>query len=218
MRNYLTDEEKIQEGRLTVMNLGDPEIQELAAHRGLGPQTVDEGDRLLVQAEMAYQQNSDAEKAQVNATDAANKKLDQVEGKFSEIRSLLSEAFREDDVAKRNLGLDVAQERKTAKVILQVKSLYDTLLSRSDLLKIAGDKVGITKQEIQESRQTLDELIQAEADQQKAIGENQHLTQMKNQAVEELRDFTRSVRNIARVALKNYPQLLEKLGVVVRSS
>jgi hypothetical protein len=48
-------------------------------------------------------------------------------------------------------------------------------------------------------------------------GQAQEATRLRNEKLDELNDYTTELKAIAELALEGQPQLLEKLGIVVRS-
>ena len=123
---------------------------------------------------------------------------------------------------KRNSGvatqLDLAGTRK--------KSLSGWMAQANQFYKNAlGDKAilaelkefGITEQKLRAGLAELAVIEQANLVQEKEKGEAQAATQKRDAALDELQDWLSDYLAIAKVALEDDPQLLEGLGILVRS-
>jgi hypothetical protein len=83
------------------------------------------------------------------------------------------------------------------------------------LSKLSG--YGVTPEKLQAGQQMADEAEAANAAREKEKGEAQQATKDRDEAVEIMDDWMSDFRKIARIALADKPQLLEKLGILERS-
>ncbi len=217
MKSYLSDEEKIQKSRIAITNAAGDEIQEYLSTRGMSMDKIDSARLLLENAERLFQEHIDLKAAKVNATGLAVVHQDNTRKKFAEHRELLKVCFAGDKAARRELGLNRKVATTTGKFIAQFQSIYQTLQNRTELMSRASVEVGLTSEEVQDCLTMAEELKTLESRQAVADGESQNKTEEKNAAIAELWDFRQALIRIAKIALAEKPQLLEKLGQVARS-
>lgn len=94
--------------------------------------------------------------------------------------------------------------------------MYDNMIKNDQALALLAN-MGITAEALQQRKDELDALEQLASLRKIEEGEAQQATKTRDAKMEELKDFFRDLIAIAKIALKSKPQLLEKLGVVVRS-
>ncbi len=111
------------------------------------------------------------------------------------------------------LGLPKRQPRKTADFITASYTVFDNLLET----KLLAD-FGYTPDKIAAERAKIEAYEQADQAQAEAIGTKEQGTQDLDAAFNELNKWVTTYLRVAEVALAKKPQLLEKLGVKVRSS
>ena len=110
------------------------------------------------------------------------------------------------------LGLPARQPRTAATFITAVYTVFDNLLTTGALAEY-----GYTPDKIAVERAKIAAYEQADLAQTEAIGTKEQSTQDLEAAFTELTDWTTTFVSVAKVALRPKPQLLEKLGIKVRS-
>ncbi|MGD1891419.1 MAG: hypothetical protein ACFB15_12610 [Cyclobacteriaceae bacterium] len=118
--------------------------------------------------------------------------------------------FEEDSVAWEKLQLDGKRQRTIAGIQWQAKMFYTHLLD--DYVEAVA-LLGLSKKEIQESIKLLDNLVSLQSLQEQAKKRSQTLTQMKNEALENLVVWWRRFTKSAQLALESQPQYLETLNL-----
>jgi len=111
------------------------------------------------------------------------------------------------------LGLPARQPRTTAAFITAAYTVFDNLLDT----KLLAD-FGYTPDKIAAERAKIEAYEQADLAQAEAIGAKEQGTQELDVAFNELNTWVTTYVRVAKVALAKKPQLLEKLGIKVRSS
>jgi hypothetical protein len=118
---------------------------------------------------------------------------------------------------KEKLNLYGRKKRTIAGYLEQVRALYDTLLQEPTILEKLV-KFNITGETIQVKLKEIDELEQSYRLFEKANKSSQDATDIRNKDFEKLRDWIRIFQNACRIALRERPQLLENVGILVRST
>ncbi|MBI5566970.1 MAG: hypothetical protein HY870_18880 [Chloroflexi bacterium] len=111
------------------------------------------------------------------------------------------------------LGLPSRQPRKTADFITTAYTVFDNLLETEALADF-----GYTSEKIAAERAKIEAYEQADLAQAEAIGAKEQGTQDLEATFVELNTWVTTYVRVAKVALAKKPQLLEKLGIKVRSS
>ena len=93
--------------------------------------------------------------------------------------------------------------------------LYDSISKNQKALELLL-RYGTTVEVLQLRMDELNGLEQLKNQRSIEKGEAQQATKDRNEKMEELKDYCRDLEAIARIALKEKPQLLEKLGILVR--
>jgi hypothetical protein len=123
-------------------------------------------------------------------------------------------AKRELTPAERaELGLPARQPRTTAGFIQTGYTVFDNLAKTEALVEY-----GYTAEKIAAERAKIEAYEQADQAQAEAKGTKEQGTQEQEAALVELNKWVGTYTTVAKSALRNKPQLLEKLGIKVRSS
>jgi hypothetical protein len=99
----------------------------------------------------------------------------------------------------------------------QAVSFYANILKDPELLA-AMAKFGYPEEKLQEEYEMVKEVIEKQLQQKKEKGESEQATRFRDQKLDELADFVSDLRGIAKVALADTPDYLEKLGILARST
>lgn len=78
-------------------------------------------------------------------------------------------------------------------------------------------KYNVTPESLLEGQKLVAELEASRASYLKEKGESQNTTDLKDEAFRKLNSWMSDFKSIARIALEDQPQLLEALGIFVRS-
>lgn len=125
-------------------------------------------------------------------------------------------AFENDRSANQLLRLTGRRNRVFAVWLDQLRAFYSNVLQNSDLL--AGfAKFNISREQIEEVLGELRVVEEAWYSYENEKGNAQDATQARDAAFIALKKWMKDVRPIAKIAVAGQPQLLEKLGILVRS-
>lgn len=111
------------------------------------------------------------------------------------------------------IGLDRPMPRTTAPFLVEAFKLFDNASLKAELVDF-----GYHSKRLASERAKIVGYEQTYHEYQRAKGAAQHATQHQNSALETMKDWITQYLRIARAALRDQPQLLEKLGILVRSS
>ncbi len=99
----------------------------------------------------------------------------------------------------------------------QAVSFYANILSDPQLLE-AMARYGYPEDKLKEEYEMVKQVIEKELQQKKEKGESEQATRTRDQKLDELAVFISEMRGIAKVALADTPDYLEKLGILARSA
>lgn len=99
----------------------------------------------------------------------------------------------------------------------QAVSFYANILDDPQLME-AMAKYGYPEEKLKEEYEMVKEVIAKQLQQKKEKGESEQATRFRDQKLDELADFVSDLRGIAKVALADTPDYLEKLGILARSA
>ncbi|MBI9070529.1 MAG: hypothetical protein JEY94_02965 [Melioribacteraceae bacterium] len=100
--------------------------------------------------------------------------------------------------------------------LCQANSLYNNLLTYNDL-KLGLTRFGITDEKLNSGKALIDALSKATEVQSKEKGDAQAATKLRDEKVDEMGEMLYELRAVARIALEDQPQWLEKLGIFQKS-
>lgn len=175
-----------------------------------------EGARLLEAVQRLHQHQRAEYGDQFAATDALARAIEKTNRQYRRHVGLARVAFRDNPGAQQELGLLGERKRAYTKWRDQTMSFYDNLLADAALLAEMG-RFGVEKEEVEAARRAVDDVVRANADQEREIGEAQRATEHRDEALDALAEWMSMSKALAHVLLADDPQQLEKLGIVAPS-
>lgn len=162
----------------------------------------------------SFKQQEDNESIQARAD--FDVKVNSMTEKYASHRRKAKVAFRKDEVTLKQLGLVGTYSRAYVKWIVTMKTFYNGVLSNpAHLAKLLVFK--ITEEEISACITEINALETTRALYLKEVGESQEATKKKDKALAEFEDWMSDFYAVAKIAMEDQPQLLESLGMFVRS-
>ena len=141
---------------------------------------------------------------------------DDVEINLNRTLKLVRVLSRNDSDLQNRLGLQNGRVSAIESWIESSIDFYNRLLNEAEFLnKIT--RFNVTADRLNEEKSALENLKQLRNQVVIEKGQAQEATRLRNEKLDELDDFTTELKVIAEIALEGQPQLLEKLGIVVRS-
>lgn len=189
-----------------------PGVQEKLSKYSFNARRMQEGNALVTQAVLLHNAKHDiyGEKQEVSSQlNAQEKEARQLFRKHVDTVRL---AFREDEVTLAKFRVSSISRKKDAWQ-LQASYFYTKAILHADVL--AGYQ--LSQEELAQNQASVEALIAIRNRRLQKKGEAEEATQQRNKVMKELNAWMKEFRTIARLALKDSPQLLEALGIKVPS-
>lgn len=125
-------------------------------------------------------------------------------------------AFRKNIKAEYATILHGIRKQSLSAWLAQAQLFYTNILGDSELMDALSD-YGYTPEKLKEEAALIEAVMEKHAEQQRMIGEAQITTAARDEKIAELAKRISDLKAVARVALTDNPQQLEKLGIVVKA-
>lgn len=126
-------------------------------------------------------------------------------------------AFQDHPKADKAVVLFGRRKESLSGWLAQAQTFYANILKDNDLLDALA-QYGYTAEKLQQESDLLNQIAQKNQQQKKEMGESQASTQARDEKIDELAKWVSNLRAVAKVALADDPQQLEKLGILARTS
>jgi|HigsolmetaAR202D_1030399.scaffolds.fasta_scaffold00093_25 hypothetical protein len=209
--------EKLAEAQLFLNNASqDPFIAECLAAFGYDTARINQGFQLYQHALEATRVHEREYARQYAARDQFLEARRQLEEKHRPLLKIARIAFQDDRAADQLLHLSGRRKREFALWLNQLHAFYSNVQQNNQLLEGLGE-FNVTHGQIEEVVELLRAVEETWYGYEREKGNAQAATKARDAAVAELNTWMRNARPIARIAVAEQPQLLEKLGILVRS-
>lgn len=207
----------LEQYRIALENVTkNPTIAKEMEDLGYDTTEIDKGKALLTKTREKYDFNKNEDHETTQAYDDFENAKEILEKTYNLHRKKAKVIFRKDNVTLKQLALDKALPRTYMKWIEAIKSFYTHLLADTDLqTKVL--KLKITKADLTQAQNEYQTLEQKRALYLREEGESQQATQDKNKALDEIEEYMQDFYAVAKIALEDTPQLLESLGLIIKS-
>ena len=207
-------EDRLLAAQIAIDNsLSDAEIQPFLAEYGYDAAKIGAGKALYDTAQDLHQIQIKEYGEQYAATDELKAKWDKGNAVYMRHIKVSRVAFENDRAAYHKLDLGGKRKVSLSGWLAQSKQFYINALADSNVLTELAEFC-ITQAKLEAGKQLVDETEAANADQKKEKGEAQQATIDRDEAIDNLEGWMSDFIAIARIALEDKPQLLEKLGIV----
>lgn len=193
--------------------LNDTEVQGYLSQYGYDDARLNEGKALYDSAQTMHQKQKAEYGDQFAATEAVQTALENANAEYMRLVKVARVALKGDRAAFQKLDLNGKRKVSMSGWLRQARQFYTNALAAADIISKLG-QFGITSERLQTGKELVDAVETANAAQEKEKGEAQQATLERDAALEKLDDWMSDFTAIARVALEEKPQLLEKLGIV----
>lgn len=216
-RTKLSDPETLEFYRIALENVGNqPVISARMAELGYDFSKINEGKDLWAQTNKAYTTNRKENDETSKAYAIFAEKRKQLFSTYRINRKKAKVVFRKDPVIAEKLAISGALPRTYLKWLKTVKKFYAvSALDTNIQARLASLKIG--KEDISTGLKLIATVEEARANYLREKGESQDATKLKDAAIAKMDDWMSEFFAVARIGLEDNPQLLEALGIVVKS-
>lgn len=214
---YEPHEELLREyGAVIDIALSDNKVLTPLTGYGYDEPRILAGKDIFTRTQDAYWNQVRAYDRQYNATLLFNSAWDKAKDEYNRLVTVARVAFKNDTVATKELHLYGRRGRTFGRWMHQAYLFLNGVLDNpAHIAAFTG--FNVTGEQLGAALATVDAAKKADQEQEKAKGEAQDATDIRDQLFKELKEWIKDFRNIARLALTDNPQQLEKFGVLVRS-
>mgnify|MGYP006886070977 CR=1 FL=1 len=208
--------------RLTFANvaisnaLSDSQIGILLGEYGYQTQKLSEGKALLEVADAMVKKQVAVHGSQKDSTARALAAEKTARVAYQNLAQVARAAFSRDKAKLAVLGLDNPMPKPLPLFITMATALFDNASHTAEIADILKS-YGYNTDKLSKERGKIVELSAANQAQEAAIGSAQQATFEQNKAMEALDYWMGGFVKVAKVALREQPQLLEKLGILKRA-
>ena len=216
--NLLTSESKfLERSRIALTNAQThPEIQPALEAYGMDAAKIAEGLGVYNNAKEVWERNKTEDAESKIASNSYKASYNQLQALFKRHRDQVLIFFKKNPDVLSSLGVKGRFPAKYNEFFDKVKMFYGTI-QKNATIQAEMDKIKITSDVVTDCLSKLDTLLAERANYDKELGESQDVTKSKNAALLALKEWMDDFDAIAKVALYDQPQLLEVLGIFVRS-
>ncbi|MDM8160584.1 hypothetical protein QUH73_12230 [Labilibaculum sp. K2S] len=207
----------IETFRISLANVeNQPKIAATMAEFGYDLSTITKGRELLEATISAFNFNQQEDNETIQARADFDAKVTLMTEKYTSHRRKAKVAFRKDEVVLKQLGLAGNYSKAYTKWITTMKTFYNGVQTNAaHLAKLLVYK--ITEEEIAACITEINALETTRTLYLKEVGESQEATKLKDKALADLEEWMSDFYAVAKIAMEDQPQLLESLGLLVRS-
>lgn len=198
-------------------SLADPVVKEALAAYGYSGETLAAG-KTLYEETIALQNTQKKEYGdQVAATSELNDLWETAEQQYKKTLKIARIAFQDHPKADKAVMLFGRRKESLSGWLQQAQAFYANIQNDADLMN-ALSKYGYSSERLQQEAGLLNQIALKNQQQKKEMGEAQAATQARDKKIDELAHWISDLRAVAKVALADNPQQLEKLGILARTS
>lgn len=212
-----TAAEELEKMRLAITNtLTDTEIQNQVAVYGYTAAKMQEGKELYENAVETVNSKLAAEGRKVQLNAAKDKIKKQANITCQKLKKVSKAIFQKEPEKLVSLGLKGKMPRDTANFLATAQTLFNN----TTLPEVSTEllQYGYDNQKVASEQAVVTTFENAVGTSEKAMAESQLATQDQKSALKKMKDWRSQYIKIARVALHDRLELLEKLGVRIYST
>lgn len=201
---------------LFVNSISDKQIRDAVCDFGYTESRLAEGKRLYDELGSIESEHLIKMGEKVALYSKKNERLKEVGKLYMKYLKIARIAFSTNIEAREALLLDGVRERTYKKWVFQVSVFCNNLLDNAEYWPNL-EQYGVTKGHVQHLKTDLLELMDLADKGAKVTGLVKMLTQKKKKQTQKVQNWVSDYIKIARIALEDAPQSLEKLGIIVKS-
>src|SRR5690554_144248 len=207
---------KLDAYRALIVNSRNEELAPLFAIHGIDAAFLDEGDTILRDTMQLMEVQKKEYQEEREAFDTFYATKDQVEQTFINTREAVKQLSKNNPDLQDRLRFSPMSKLPHGDWIQVGVEFYDSLLRETAFAERLA-RFNITVDRLNREKQELEALRGLRTRTLVEKGQAQEATRLRNQKLEELEDYCSLLKTMASIALQGRPQLMETLGVMVRS-
>ncbi|MGE5605242.1 MAG: hypothetical protein ACM3YE_06065 [Bacteroidota bacterium] len=198
-------------------SLADPDVKAALAAYGYTGEILAAGKTLYDEAVALQNAQKKEYGDQIAATSELNDIWETADRQYMRTLKIARIAFQDHPKADKAVMLFGRRKESLSGWLEQAQSFYSNIQNDADLLN-ALSKYGYSPESLQQESELLNQIVIRNQQQKKEMGEAQAATQARDKKIDELAHWISDLRAVAKVALADDPQQLEKLGILARTS
>lgn len=211
------EEKFFERTRIALINAVQQEAIKLAlANFEYNAAKIAEGQKLYDSSKATWDLNIKEDAETENASAHYKSKYEAVEALFIRHRHQAQLFFKKDPDTLVKLGVKGRFPKTYREFFTKVQQFYTGIKADAQIQK-EFNRIKIDAKVVVACIASIDELLKLRAEFDKEDGESQEATKQKNAAMIEMKEWMDDFDSIAQIALYDEPQLLESLGIFVRS-
>jgi hypothetical protein len=210
-------DEFLLSSRVMIENaLSDPGIKMALANYGYTEEKLQAGKVLYDEASGLQSSQKKEYGEQVAATAELNNNWDAANREYMKTLKIARVAFKDNLKANKAVMLYGSRKESLSGWLEQAKVFYANILGDSELKNLLSG-YGYTQEKLQQEAGHIEHIVGKHLQQKKELGEAQEATETRDKKLDELAKWVSDLRAVAKVALGDNPQQLEKLGILART-
>ncbi len=210
-------DQRLADAQLAISNsLNSPEITAAVTPYGYGTVVLEPAHDLYKECVELVAIQKDEYGDQYEATVALQTIWDTANRTYMDTRKISRIALRGREKAKATLGLNAKRKKSIGGWMEQTAVFYSNMLRNPDFI-VAMAPYGYDQLKLEAEAALMQEVVTANGVQENERGDAQEATKMRDAKLDELDQWLADYKVIAKIALQNTPQQLEKLGWIAPS-
>jgi hypothetical protein len=210
--NYETIDSYLSAAKVALTNSSHPQIAPVLAEYGYPDSIIAEGLALHTDAEKKQKDQVKEYGEQYTATDALAKAIAAANAPYIEQLELSRIAFKNQRGVLAELAATGERKKNQAGWLSDATTFYSNLLAKPEYVAVIA-KFGQTKEKLNTAFDLIKAANAALAARTKESGEAQTATKLRDAAIDLFDEWYSDFIAVAKIALKNKPELLEILGI-----
>ncbi|MBN1970816.1 MAG: hypothetical protein JW870_15725 [Candidatus Delongbacteria bacterium] len=214
---FISESKFLERSRIALTNAeSHAEIKQALTTYGMDKAKLAVGWIIYNNSKSVWERNKDEDAESKIASNSYKAKYNDLQSLFKRHRDQTLIFFKKQPDILIKLGVSGKFPAKYNEFFDKVKLFYNGIKENKDI-QTELNKIKITEKVVSDCLAKYDALLAERAHYDKELGESQDATKSKNAALLELKEWMEDFDAIAKVALYDQPQLLEALGIFVRS-
>jgi hypothetical protein len=210
-----TIEQRLSEANIAIINVrASAEVQAALAAYGYTPERIHQGELLRDRAKAQYRQKIAAYGDLRTAADALSSAERQAQALYIRHVKIARVALDDDRGALQALHLIGQRKKSLAGWLAQAQQFYTVALADASIQHRLAS-FSLSGGMLEDGAREIEAVAARHASRSQQRGIAQNATSVRDAALTDLDTWMRDLKIIARVALKDRPQLLEQIGVTV---